>query len=220
MSGHLLKYRSPSNKDASTSVHPLSFASCTRASIGDRVAPWFIQILKNPMLCWSSGFDGLTISLLASTPGGGLSQGSDSSRCTSLHIEGVGRRSFHLIPGSQIACIGDPIAPNRDDHWFLAPGTVACPRPELDADLACNFVHAFCGSFSGCSQAASFLSRAECGHRVGQQISIDQDDTVMSLWATKHGSKVYKAPIACQTVWNPSVVLRGHAMVHTSISDI
>ncbi|CAK9038730.1 Uncharacterized protein SCF082_LOCUS22747, partial [Durusdinium trenchii] len=152
----------------------------------------------------NSGLNYVTIALLTFISGVGFKQVAGFEKIVAIHIEGIGLRSFRLVPGSQIVCLGDPMAPCNGNEWFFTPQTVVIPRPELDNDLACNFIHAFSGAFSGWSQAASFLSKGDCGHCAGQQFYIDRDDTVMALWSVKHSSQVYSPPVAPQLIWNPS----------------
>ena len=170
-------------------------------------AGFFLQ-LKGRFCCvgvvQDCGSNDFTLSLLRHAPGVGFKLDSDFPKQVKIHINGIGLRSFRLISGAQVVCLGDPIAPCTGSEWYFADDTVIIPRPEFDDDLACNFVHGFCGAFSGWSQAASFLSRVDCGHCVGQQFYIDHDEEVMTLWSTKHSSQVYRPPIAPQLLWNPS----------------
>ena len=158
--------------------------------------------------------DMLNLTLMNFSPGKGFVTVQDFPKTIQVKIPGVLDRAFRFIPDMQIVCCGK-ITMFDDHEMCLASDAIVCPRPSFDHDLALNFMHVFAGSFSGWSQAANWLGRANVGHAIGQQIYIDCDQTVMELWSAKHMTRPYKAPVPPQRTWNPAA----HVGIHALASD-
>ena len=120
-----------------------------------------------------------------------------------VKIPGLGDRSIHTVPGVQIMCAGKPLF--WDDMVYEFGANVAVTfRPEISDAMPWNFLHLFSGSFGGWSQAASFLQRADQGFSLGQEIFVDNDETVMQIWSAQAGCKHLRGPLAYDTKWSPA----------------
>ena len=157
----------------------------------------------------------ITLDLLDFTPGHGFCTSSASSKSVVVHVHDVGHRSIHLHPGMEVVVCGLPLYPPKDSDWHFQDNAIVCPRPHLDSSSAFNYVHMFSGSYSGWSQAATWIAKANIGQTTGQQLSIDSDDTVIQLWSLKHNTRPFRSPVLPQFVWTPS----DHVAVQSCVGD-
>ena len=120
-----------------------------------------------------------------------------------VRIPGLGERSIHTAPGVQVVCAGKPIS--WDEHRYeIDHKVVVTFRPEISDAMPCNFLHLFSGSFGGWSQAASFLHHADKVFSLGQEISVDSDETVTQIWSAQAGIAHFRGPVAYNTQWSPA----------------
>ena len=105
-------------------------------------------------------------------------------------------RCLHFCTGIQIICAG--VNTSVDPSTIVLKNAQVCFRPELEPTLPWDVVHMFCGAFSGWSQAARWLdgNKTMC---LGQEIFIDNDPQVMTLWNMKHSATYRTLPLDYKT---------------------
>ena len=122
-------------------------------------------------------------------------------RITRVHIHDILHKNLHLCQGVQIMCIGEK-KPGSDDHDVTLTDANICFRPEFDPALPWDCFHMFCGGFCGWSQALRWMDRAQEIY-LGQEIFLDADPQIMSIWSVKHGTQYRTLPLAGNEAWCP-----------------
>ena len=123
-------------------------------------------------------------------------------RITRVHIHDILHKNLHLCQGVQIMCIGEK-KPGSDDHDVTLTDANICFRPEFDPALPWDCFHMFCGGFCGWSQALRWMDRAQEIY-LGQEIFLDADPQIMSIWSVKHGTQYRTLPLAGNEAWCPA----------------
>ena len=156
----------------------------------------------------------LVLALFPFKPVRGFEAAPSDEKMMRVKIPGLGERSIHTVPGFQVMCAGKPVFWNDMVYEFDSKVAVTF-RPEISDAMPWNFLHLFSGSFGGWSQAASFLQKADLGFSLGQEISVDSDETVMQIWSAQAGSVHLRGPLAHDTKWSPAQKIG----ILTSVSD-
>lgn len=201
-------------------ISPTGFDGQVKTILDSVSSAAFLVRVKDRFCCAGlvneCGEDFVHMTLLEFMPGRGFQSSSSISKEVYLHLKDIHRRSLHMTPGFEIVCCGNPISPCTSDHWYFQEDSVVLPRPSLEEDLAFNFVHFFAGAFAGWEQGAMWCKSANLGFSVGQQLAIDQDDVVMTVWREKHKISPLSGPLQPQFVWNPSSFIG----ILTSVDDL
>ena len=156
----------------------------------------------------------LVLALFPFKPTLGFEAAPCDEKMVRVRIPGLGDRSIHTVPGVQIMCAGKPLSWNDMVYEFDSHVAVTF-RPENSDAMPWNFLHLFSGSFGGWSQAASFLQRADQGFSLGQEVFVDNDETVMQIWSAQAGSRHFRGPLAHNTKWSPAAKIG----ILTSVGD-
>ena len=153
----------------------------------------------------------LVLAILPFTPFRGFEAASGEEKMVQVMIPELGARSIHCA-GVQVICAGKPVFWNESRYEFDRQ-VVMTFKPEFKDLTPRSFLQLFCGSFAGWSQAASFLHSADNTFSLGQELSVDNDETVMQIWSARAGSMHFSSPVACRLLrksgsWPLSVI--GH----------
>ena len=147
------------------------------------------------------GDEWVDLAALWFVPGVGFGPPKDEA-ITRVHMHDIQMKNLHLCSGIQIVCIGDQ-APGLGVHDIILNNARTCFRPDFDPSLPWDFLHMFCGGFGGWSQAIRWLDKE---HEVclGQEIFLDRDPLIMSIWDVKHGLQRRQLPLAGHEAWSPA----------------
>ena len=145
----------------------------------------------------------LVLAILLFMPFRGFEAASGAEKMVQVKIPGLGDRTIHCAAGVQVMCAGKPVFWDENRYEFDQQ-VVMTFKPEFSEAMPWNFLHLFYGSFAGWSQAASFLHKADNVFSLGQEISVDNDETVMQIWSARAGSVHLRSPVTFDTPWSPA----------------
>ena len=149
----------------------------------------------------SYGDDWIDLRALWFVPASGFTEPTGFSKIT-FSFDNVCNRCLRLAAGIEVICSGDRI--DSDSNSVKLANAHLGFRPELEISLPWDVTHLFCGAFCGWHQGLQWLDTAAKTFYVGQEIFVDRDPEVMSIWQVKYASTARSLPLRSGDSWTPS----------------
>ena len=147
----------------------------------------------------SFGDEWIVLQALWFVPKAGF-QGDKDTLNVRIAFQGLSDKCLHVCPGIQVVCIGD-CSSMLDGNTLTLRNARVCFRPEHEPTLPVDVMHLFCGAYGGWSQAVRWLDKTQrlC---LGQEMFIDRDPQVMTVWNAKHCAEFRRLPLDANQAWS------------------
>ena len=108
-------------------------------------------------------------------------------------------RCLHLCKGIDIVCSGERVEPSSS--IIKLDKAHICFKPEVSS-LPWDVAHLFCGAFCGWHHGLKWLDSEAKAICVGQELFIDHDSEVMTIWQAKYATPVRTLPLTSGRSWS------------------